>query len=284
MPKTVVSIKSKMRDHSITVPTPENTVRFGVPNACNLCHDDKSADWAVGTMRAWYPGSTARQKLMTRADVFFRARKRDKTVLERLYLLADDKDESPLARANALGYLDRFPTDPRVIPALLRATVDEHPMVRATAISRLGQIEDAELARIQPTLAAALGDPSRIVRMNATLSLMNLGVPTLEGEAGKLLENAKRDLTIRAALYPDDPETQRNLGMFHILNRDADGAANAFWASLQIAPDQPGIQYFLALARIGQERYDEAKDLLKKVDRKDPYRPHARALLKKLKD
>lgn len=284
MPKTVVSIKTEMRDHSITVPTPENTVRFGVPNACNLCHDDKSADWAVETMRAWYPGSTARQKLMTRADVFFRARKRDKTVLERLYLLADNKDESPLARANALGYLDRFPTDPRVIPALLRATTDEHPMVRATAMSRLGQIEGVDLARVQPALVTALGDPSRIVRMNACLSLMNLGVPTLEGKAGGLLESAKRDSTIRATLYPDDPDAQRNLGMFHILNRDADGAADAFWASSQIAPDQPGILYFLALARLGQERYDDAKDLLKKVDKKDPYRPHARALLKKLKD
>jgi tetratricopeptide (TPR) repeat protein len=284
MPKTLFSIKAQMRDHSITVPTPEVTVRFGVPNACNLCHDDKSPEWAVETLRNWYPGSTAREKLMTRADVFFRARKRDKTVLDRLYSLAANQDESPLARANALGYLDGFPTDPRVIPALLRASVDEHPMVRATAMSRLGLIEGVDLARVRPTLVTALGDPSRIVRMNASLSLMNLGVLTLEGEVGGLFEEAKRDHAVRATLYPDDAGTQRNLGMFHILNRDADGAAKAFWDSLQLAPDQPGIRYFLALARMGQERYDDAEDLLKKVDKKDPYRPHARALLKKLKD
>ena len=47
MPKTVVSIKATMRDHTIGVPAPENTVAFGIPNACTECHTDKPAAWAV---------------------------------------------------------------------------------------------------------------------------------------------------------------------------------------------------------------------------------------------
>src|SRR5688572_25783302 len=53
MPPTVYSIKARIADHTIGVPAPENTVRFGIPNACNACHQDRSADWAVQAMGAW---------------------------------------------------------------------------------------------------------------------------------------------------------------------------------------------------------------------------------------
>ena len=48
MPKTVVSIKATIRDHTIGVPAPENTVAFGIPNACTECHTDKGRLVGVG--------------------------------------------------------------------------------------------------------------------------------------------------------------------------------------------------------------------------------------------
>jgi cytochrome c-type biogenesis protein CcmH/NrfG len=120
--------------------------------------------------------------------------------------------------------------------------------------------------------------------MNASLSLLNLGVRGLKGEAGRLFEAVKKDHIARAAFYPDDAETQLNLGKFYVMVHDADGAARAFDTSFQLAPEQPGIKYFQAIARIGQQRYDAARKLLKDVDKKDPYRQEARALLGKIKD
>ena len=52
MPKTVISIKATMRDHTIGVPAPENTVAHGIPNACTECHADKKPAWAVDTLQA----------------------------------------------------------------------------------------------------------------------------------------------------------------------------------------------------------------------------------------
>src|SRR6185295_10255189 len=69
MPKTVVSIKATIRDHTIGVPAPENTVKFGIPNACTECHKDKPASWAVDTLRAWRPEGR-RSRLIARADAF----------------------------------------------------------------------------------------------------------------------------------------------------------------------------------------------------------------------
>ena len=55
MPRTVISLRSRMPDHTIGVPAPENTVRHGIPNACSECHQDKDAGWAVGVLAKWYP-------------------------------------------------------------------------------------------------------------------------------------------------------------------------------------------------------------------------------------
>src|SRR6185437_5543066 len=54
MPRTVQSIKAEIRDHSITIPAPENTVRHQIPNACNNCHKDREAAWAVTKLNEWF--------------------------------------------------------------------------------------------------------------------------------------------------------------------------------------------------------------------------------------
>src|SRR5215831_8351921 len=73
MPRTVISIKAEIRDHSMTIPVPENTIRHEIPNACNLCHRDRDANWVALTMNQWY-GPRSRQKLIRRADAFAAAR------------------------------------------------------------------------------------------------------------------------------------------------------------------------------------------------------------------
>ena len=35
------------RDHSFRIPRPDLSVLLGTPNACNDCHQDKSAEWAA---------------------------------------------------------------------------------------------------------------------------------------------------------------------------------------------------------------------------------------------
>lgn len=41
-------------DHNFYVPRPDLTEKYGVPNACNNCHTDKSAQWAAKTVKKWY--------------------------------------------------------------------------------------------------------------------------------------------------------------------------------------------------------------------------------------
>ena len=46
MPYTSYALFKAIRSHQIGSPSYESSVRYGVPNACNLCHLDKSLDWA----------------------------------------------------------------------------------------------------------------------------------------------------------------------------------------------------------------------------------------------
>ncbi len=241
MPRSVVSIKAKMRDHSLSLPTPENTERFGIPNACNICHEDETPAWAAQTIDGWFPDARSRrQKLIARAETFSGAREGAPDAVERLVALAANESEPPLIRANAVGYLGRYGNDPRTIPAVLRALGSQEPILRAVAAPQLAHIDPARLGVVKPFLVRALGDDRRVVRMGAAFSLLSLGVQHLDGDDGARFEEAKKIYVARAATSPDHAPTQLDLGMFYLMDRDLAHAAEAFEASLRLDPESVG--------------------------------------------
>ena len=270
MPRSVVSIKATMRDHSISIPAPENTARFGIPNACNLCHEDRSPDWTLEKLGTWYPGSTARDKVVRRADTFSAARRREPGAVQKLLALVSDQNEGPIPRANGLGHLGSF-DDPRVFPTLVGALSDEHPLVRAMAAQRIGQLEGVDRAKARAALVPAILDSKRTVRMNAVVSLLNLGVQALPGEAAVPFEEARQAHIERGRFHADDAAQQLNLGRFHVLAGDIERAADAFENSFELDAGQPGIKFFMAVSRLGQDKPGEALALLKQVEDEDPF-------------
>jgi len=281
MPRTVFSIKAAIRDHSISPPAPENTIRHGIPNACNVCHKDKSPEWALAFVERWYPGG-ARQKLIRRADAFAGARAGDTSAIAPLAAIFSDPDEGPLVRANALGHLARrFMSNPRALPVLLQASQADHPLIRAVAALTLGEAKESR-DQVMPSLVHALSDSNRTVRMSAALSLLNLGVTRLDGEARGPFEAAKQDYLARADINSDDPIDQADRGKFHMLNGQPAPAAKAFEASLRLEPNQPAVKFYLALAELAQNRPSEAKRLLAEIPTRDPLYPQAKGLLQKL--
>jgi predicted CXXCH cytochrome family protein len=279
MPETVLSIKAQMRDHAIAVPAPENTKRHGIPNACNECHRDRTPEWAAGVLDTWGPG-TARRRLLARADAFAGGRAGDARALPDLIRLADDERADPLTRANALGYLRRFP-EARALQAAERAVASRHALVRAIAVLTVGDLaQDAASAR--STLVPALRDPNRTVRVGAAFALAAKGVAALPGEDGRRLAEARADYAARAAFLSDDAGAQLDLGKFLFLGGEYDRAAQAFESTLRLRPDTPGGAYFLGLSRLGQGRTKEGRERLQSVPAADPYFDAARGVIAKL--
>ena len=54
MPKTSYALLGAVRSHRIDVPSAENTATSGRPNACNLCHLDRSLAWTDTKLALWY--------------------------------------------------------------------------------------------------------------------------------------------------------------------------------------------------------------------------------------
>jgi len=279
MPKTVVSIKSTMRDHTISLPAPENTVAFGIPNACTECHADKKAPWAVGVLDSWWPRGR-RTRLVKQAEAFTAARAKRPEALDRLIALAADDTAGPLVRANAVGYLRNY-TDARAGTALLVAAKAGHPAVRGVAISSLGQLAAPDAAARSAVLAA-LDDPVRTVRIAALVSLVNLRGSALDPADEGRFFRVGREFARMEPLYRDDAAFERDMGVVHLLGGELGLAADAFQISLGLEPGRPSAKFLLAVTRLGQRRFDDARTLFQQVPASDPFYLSAQEHLKTL--
>lgn len=54
MPHTTLGLMKAMRSHTIDSPNVATTVKTGRPNACNLCHLDKTLAWTADHLQRWY--------------------------------------------------------------------------------------------------------------------------------------------------------------------------------------------------------------------------------------
>lgn len=54
MPRTTYALFTAIRSHQIASPDLAGSIEHGVPNACNLCHLDKSLGWTQGHLADWY--------------------------------------------------------------------------------------------------------------------------------------------------------------------------------------------------------------------------------------
>ncbi len=54
MPHTTYGLLKAIRSHLIDSPTASSSVETGRPNACNLCHLDKTLRWTAGHLHDWY--------------------------------------------------------------------------------------------------------------------------------------------------------------------------------------------------------------------------------------
>lgn len=277
MPRTVLSIKAEIRDHSMSIPVPENTIKHGIPNACGQCHKDHDAQWALKRMARWY-GTRSRQKLIRRADAFAQARLQNDAAIPALTAILAVPSEGPLARANAIGYLARFTGHSEIFTLLQSALSDQEPLVRATAALCITP-GPANRQRAIESLIEALNDPVTTVRESSAVALVSLGISKLPGEEGERLERGKQLFRARAELNEDDAQQDLGAGKFFLLTGDSIAATKALKLGLTLDPAIEA-QYFLAYAYAAQGKVSEAREILQAIPPNDPQYAKSQRLLK----
>jgi predicted CXXCH cytochrome family protein len=103
----------RRRDHTFQPPVPENTARFGIPNACTTCHDERTPEWASNQMNEWWGDRDRRAQAVSLADTMYRAGSGDATTLPALAKLAVDRSQGLIVRASAADYIGRLVSEYR---------------------------------------------------------------------------------------------------------------------------------------------------------------------------
>lgn len=74
MPHTVYGLMKAIRSHQVDSPSAQASLKTGRPNACNLCHLDKTLAWTAEKLSAWYgiapPELSQEQKTYSAAAVW----------------------------------------------------------------------------------------------------------------------------------------------------------------------------------------------------------------------
>lgn len=175
MPQTTYMARDPRRDHGFTIPDPLLTTELGIPNSCNRCHANQSAEWAVDWMEKWYKMQRPSRE---RARLIARARAGDPTVSQPI--MEFFKSEPNAAwRASLVSLLEGRERDPAVQEFLAAAASDLSPLVRGSAVRALDQTRPN-------ILQSATSDPFRNVRLGASWHLLMNRQPVAAGPRNEI--------------------------------------------------------------------------------------------------
>ena len=302
---------TRRRDHSFASPVPELTAKYGIPNGCTTCHDNKPPEWAARAMDRWYGDRQRRGKAVRQADAFYAAAAGDADALPGLASIAVDRSRGMLARCSAAEYIGRllgaaattrgqsqtgFEGDgsgkrattnggtgprngmaaPRILNALIAAASDPEPTVRAMAVKSLAAARDP---KVLPVLTARLVDEVRIVRVHAAEALLHLGVVTLQGSAGVALARAQDEYGESLRSFPDRATSHTDRGWLELSRGRREAAERAFDAAVRVDPGdlRPRVFRGVAAARAGE--YERALQEWRFVKNANPAYPNIDALI-----
>ena len=237
MPVTVYMQRHPRHDHGFTLPDPWLTVRHGIPNACNRCHTNQTADWSLQHVRSWYREErfTATRR-RTGAVVAARAGEPDawQALLECLQW-----ETNAYWRAVLVQFLGPYAEHSPVQTALSQAVCEVSPLVRLGAVRALEQALDRRIPGTEALLRAALNDTTRSVRVAAAWALRASLEPGHPAEA-ELLDHLE--------YHADQPWGQFQLGLYSWDRQQPERARQALEQA--VAWDPSSVAPRLALATV----------------------------------
>jgi tetratricopeptide (TPR) repeat protein len=260
MPVTVYMQRHARHDHGFTIPDPLLTRELGIPNACNRCHTNKSADWAVAAAEKWY-GQKMERHTRARARWLAAAQKGEDSAKSRLIEMLAPARESFYWRAAAAGLLWRWPDDAGAKAALLASLKDNHPLVREKAINSLEPAAEVGDDEVVAALRPMLNDAFRNVRVAAAWVLR----ASLDTNS-----SAGQELQTMLDFNADQPIGQYREAKFALSRHDPTGALACLRKATAWDPYSPPFRLEIAdvLTQLG--RTNEAVRELQELCRLQP--------------
>jgi tetratricopeptide (TPR) repeat protein len=259
MPQTVYMQRHLRHDHGFTTPDPLLTRQHGIPNACNRCHQDKDAQWALSHCDAWY-GSKMDRPSRRRAQAIAAARQGTANARDGLLGLMTT-EEIPYWRAVAAGLLELWATEPSVSAALLRGLEDADALVRESCVRSLQPCLDTNPQLAEQLIRPQLEDPMRNVRLAAAWALVSNVDP--QSRAG-------RELLDSLAYNADQPVGQLQNAAYALARGQTLQALAHYEKALTWDPNSALIRHDYAVLLSTGNRHQEAVRQLETACKLEP--------------
>ena len=276
MPETTYMVVDPRRDHSLRVPRPDLSVVMGTPNACNQCHNDRDADWALDALRDW--GVQFRDTGSHRARALQRARLGDARSIPALQQLAQTPGAPAIWRATAAVELGGF-ANREAYDTALQLLAENSALLRLAAVRALEFLPRQQLFGV---LREHLSDPSMAVRLEIARVLAEVPLDQIDQPSAEQLKALFDEYLQTLALHADMPEIQVQLGVFFSARQRPQAAEIAYQQALQLnSHSLPALLNLADLYRVLQ-REEQARQMLHQAIAIAPQAPapyHALGLL-----
>ena len=228
MPARTYMGVDKRHDHSFRLPRPDLTLDIGVTNACNDCHEDRSAEWAAEAAARWWGAPDPRHY-----GVALHAGRRGLPGADALLVaLSEDETQPAIARATALALL-RAPSETAAARALAAGLGHGDPLLR------LGALEASE--RIDPhsrrvLVKPLLRDPLLAVRSEAARVLADVPPAAWSNAERHSFDRALAEYEVAQLVHADQPSAHVNLAVLATRRGDQAAARAAYETALRVGP------------------------------------------------
>lgn len=260
MPHTTYMQRHPRRDHGFTIPDPLLTKKHGTPNACNRCHTDKDADWALAYVESWY-GDRMDRDTRSRAEAVFAVREGRELGWKPVVEWMESDEASGFWKAVGANLLERWTFEPRVLDVLVSLIDHPNPLVRANAVQSLTDLPPDAALTVRAKIRPLLEDSVRSVRVAAAWALRReLQTDSVAGG----------DLTRFLNFNRDQPTGMLQLAVFYLDRGQPDEAARLIEGAIEWDPNSAGLRHELAVVYSTLGRHRDALTEMEEACRLDP--------------
>lgn len=263
MPTRTYMVLDPRQDHSLRVPRPDLSVKLGVPNACSMCHQDKSMRWAADVAAEWHGPLGRKDQHYAEAIALGREGSAQAEVL--LIGLVKDSHQPSIFRATSLELLRRY--GPEGIECMIWATGDEDPLVRATAVGGLERLPPKQRLT---SVAPLLKDPIRAVRIEAARVLASVPAALFVGGQRDVFSEVLAEYEQAQVLSSDMPQARMNLGLMYANMGRSDLAEQSYQTAIRMDRNFLPARVNLAILYNTTGRNEDAEHVLREAIERAP--------------
>ena len=250
------------RDHSFRIPRPDQSIKYGTPNACTQCHDDKDNQWAWNNYLKLY----GKPKNKHFSDLLAPGLRGDENGFNHLLELAKDTVYPNIARASAVMNMTNY-LDTNVIDDMLSFLNDDSPLVKGATLDALSEINSADYVSYFLPL---LEDEKRSVRVKAFFALASLDEILVPEKYEEVYKKVKKEFETNLNVTSDFVGGRIKKANYYLKKGDLTTAIKGYEDALKIDNINNIARTNLANLYYRNNNFKSAEDAFKTIIEQEP--------------